>query len=291
MATKSFYTLEETAKRLGWDVAKVNQTADSGKLTRVQHEGQAKFRVEEVEILAMKGDSGGSGAGFGLLDDSAAGAGTIGLADSGPGMSSPSSKSGLSSKPSSLLDDSVHGLADSTPKGTKSMGGGIDLNDQTGISALSGRGKGDDGVEIGLETVGSGSGLLDLTRESEETALGAELIEQVYSGEGESAPGRSGLFDAVASDPTIGSSAPIGSTGMVAAEAYDGAWSGVGTGVLVAAFAGIVVSGLIAVSAAMGAGSAVANAFSGNILAWAGSLAGITAVFGLVGFFVGKASE
>lgn len=291
MATKSFYTLEETAKRLGWDVAKVNQTADSGKLTRVQHEGQAKFRVEEVEILAMKGDSGGSGAGFGLLDDSAAGAGTIGLADSGPGMSSPSSKGGSSSKPSSLLDDSVLGLADSTPKGTKSMGGGIDLNDQTGISALSGRGKGDDGVEIGLETVGSGSGLLDLTRESEETALGAELIEQVYSGEGESAPGRSGLFDAVASDPTIGSSAPIGSTGMVAAEAYDGAWSGVGTGVLVAAFAGIVVSGLIAVSAAMGAGSAVANAFSGNILAWAGSLAGITAVFGLVGFFVGKASE
>ncbi len=291
MATKSFYTLEETAKRLGWTVAEVNQTADSGKLTRVQHEGQAKFRVEEVEILAMKGDSGGSGAGFGLLDDSAAGAGTIGLADSGPGMSSPSSKGGSSSKPSSLLDDSVLGLADSTPKGTKSMGGGIDLNDQTGISALSGRGKGDDGVEIGLETVGSGSGLLDLTRESEETALGAELIEQVYSGEGESAPGRSGLFDAVASDPTIGSSAPIGSTGMVAAEAYDGAWSGVGTGVLVAAFAGIVVSGLIAVSAAMGAGSAVANAFSGNILAWAGSLAGITAVFGLVGFFVGKASE
>ena len=292
MATKSFYTLEETAKRLGWNVDKVNQTADSGKLTRVQHEGQAKFRVEEVEILAMKSGSGDSGAGFGLLEDSAAGAGPIGLADSGPGMSSPaSSKGGSSSKPSSLLDDSVLGLADSTPKGPKSMGGGIDLNDQTGISALSGRGKGDDGVEIGLETVGSGSGLLDLTRESEETALGAELIEQVYSGEGESAPGRSGLFDAVASDPTIGSSAPIGSTGMVAAEAYDGAWSGVGTGVLVAAFAGIVVSGLIAVSAAMGAGSAVANAFSGNILAWAGSLAGITAVFGLVGFFVGKASE
>jgi hypothetical protein len=292
MATKSFYTLEETAKRLGWNVDKVNQTADSGKLTRVQHEGQAKFRVEEVEILAMKNGAGDSGAGFGLLEDSTAGGGPIGLADSGPGMSSPaSSKGGSSSKPSSLLDDSVLGLADSTPKGTKGMGGGIDLNDQTGISAWSGRGKGEDGVEIGLETVGSGSGLLDLTRESEETALGAELIEQVYSGEGESAPGRSGLFDAVTSDPTIGSSAPIGSTGMVAAEAYDGAWSGVGTGVLVAAFAGIVVSGLIAVSAAMGAGSAVANAFSGNILAWAGSLAGITAVFGLVGFFVGKASE
>jgi hypothetical protein len=78
---------------------------------------------------------------------------------------------------------------------------------------------------------------------------------------------------------------------MVMAEPYDGAWSGVGTGVLIAAFASIVVAGVIAVSVSMGAGSAVASSFSGNILAWAGSLAGITAVFGLVGFFVGKASE
>jgi hypothetical protein len=78
---------------------------------------------------------------------------------------------------------------------------------------------------------------------------------------------------------------------MVAAETVDGAWSGVGTGVLIAAFAGIIVCALIAVSVSMGAGSAVASAFSGNILAWAGSLAGITAVFGLVGFFVGRATE
>ena len=75
------------------------------------------------------------------------------------------------------------------------------------------------------------------------------------------------------------------------AEPYDGAWSGVGAGVLVAAFAGIVVAGLIAVSVILGGGSAVASSFSGNIMAWAGSLAGITAIFGLVGFFIGRASE
>lgn len=276
MASKSFYTLEETAKRLGWSTDQVTAAVSKGQLNSVQHEGQPKFRVEEVELLAMSGP-GGSAAGIGLLDD----AGPIGLADSGAGMKAPP-KSG-----SSLLEDSVLGLADSTPKGRKA----IDLSDQTGVSAFGGRSKGGDGVEIGLETVGSGSGLLDLTRESEETALGAELLDQVYSSDGDSPQANADLLGIVAADATLGQSAPIGSTGMVAAETVDGAWSGVGTGVLIAAFAGIVVCALIAVSVSMGAGSAVASAFSGNILAWAGSLAGITAVFGLVGFFVGRATE
>jgi len=290
MATKSFYTLEEAAKRLGWSAEKVNRNAEMGKLQRVQHEGQAKFRVEEIELLAMKGDSSGSSAGgFGLLEDS--GAGPINLADSGAGMKGAPAGGSKSKPPSSLLEDSVLGLADSTPKGAKPPAGGIDLSDQTGVSALSGRSKGGDGVEIGLETVGSGSGLLDLTRESEETALGAELLDQVYSSDGESPQVSADVFGAVAADVSLGQMTPSGSTGMVAVETVDGAWSGVGTGVLVAAFAGIVVCGLITVSVAMGAGSAVASAFSGNILAWAGSLAGITAVFGLVGFFVGRATE
>jgi hypothetical protein len=53
----------------------------------------------------------------------------------------------------------------------------------------------------------------------------------------------------------------------------------------------LVVAGLIGFSVVFGAGSGIAASFSGNILAWGGSLAGIAAVFGLVGFFVGRASE
>jgi hypothetical protein len=41
----------------------------------------------------------------------------------------------------------------------------------------------------------------------------------------------------------------------------------------------------------MGAGSTIAASLSGNILAWAGALAGVTAVGGIVGFFIGRASE
>ena len=156
----------------------------------------------------------------------------------------------------------VLGLADSGP-----------ANARTGVSAVSGRGKGADAVEIGLETVGSGSGLLDLTRDSDETALGAELMDQVYSNDaGGSNAGQSGIF-AAAAMKTPEAQAPIS------------------TGMMVAAVAALVVAALIIVTAGMGSGSLVASNFAGNLIAWAGALAGIVAVFGLLGFFIGRATE
>lgn len=273
---KSFYTLEETAAKLKKSAAEVNAIADTGRLQRVMHEGQPKFRVEQVDLLANVMGDGGSPR----LDDSQ---GPIGLADSSGGSAigatPPGGRRGSN-------EDSVLGLADTTLGKAPSL---ADSSERTGISAIGGRGG--DAVEIGLETVGSGSGLLDLTRESEETALGAELIDQVYSNEsGEPAAGASGLFEAVSSSPSFGA-APAAAAGMVVTEAYDGAWSGVGVGLMVAASVGLVVAGLIAMSAVFGAGSGIAASFSSNILMWGGSLAGIAAVFGLVGFFVGRASE
>jgi len=280
MASKSFYTLDEAAKRLGKTASEINAMADKGLLQRVNHEGQIKFRVEQVEVLASDDDA------IDLNDDM----GPIGLADSGsaaPISSAPAPKKGGIAPPAD--DDSVLGLA-----GTGSaagVGGGLgDSGERTGVSALSGRGKGGDNVEIGLETVGSGSGLLDLTRDSDETALGAELMDQVYSNDaGGSQAGQSGIFAAAAMETTE-NAAPI-ATGMMVAEAYDGAWSGAGLGMMIAAVAGLVVAALIIVTASAGSGSIVANNFSGNLLMWAGSLAGIVAVFGLLGFFIGRATE
>ena len=273
---KSFYTLEEAAAKLKKSQAEVNSIADTGRLQRVMHEGQQKFRVEQVDLLASFSDSGPR------LDDSQ---GPIGLADSAGGTAfgdANSRRGGASSEDSGL------GLADTNAgRGTPSL---IDSAERTGVSALGNRGGGD-AVEIGLETVGSGSGLLDLTRESEETALGAELIDQVYSSEGgDAGAGASGLFDAVNATPGYGA-APVPTTGMMVAEAYDGAWSAATIGLMIAAAIGLIVMLLIAFSMAFGAGSGIAASFAGNLLAWAGSLAGLAAVFGLVGFFVGKASD
>lgn len=285
MASKSFYTLDEAAKRLGKTASEINAMADKGLLQRVNHEGQIKFRVEQVEVLASDDDA------IDLNDDM----GPIGLADSGsaaPIPAAPAPKKGGIAPPSD--DDSVLGLAGTGSAagmgGLGDLGGLGDSGERTGVSALSGRGKGGDNVEIGLETVGSGSGLLDLTRDSDETALGAELMDQVYSNDaGGSQAGQSGIFAAAAMETTE-SAAPI-ATGMIAAEAYDGAWSGAGLGMMIAAVAALVVAALIIVTAGMGSGSAVATNFSGNLIMWAGSLAGIVAVFGLLGFFIGRATE
>jgi len=254
MASKSFYTLDEAAKRLGKTASEINKLADRGVLQRVHHEDQIKFRVEQVEVLDSDDDA------VDLNDDM----GPIGLADSG--SAAPIKSAPTPSKKAAPMDDSALGLA-----GTGSAAGmnGGDSGERTGISALGGRkgGKRGDNVEIGLETVGSGSGLLDLTRDSDETALGAELMDQVYSNDGGgSQAGSSGIFAAAAME-TPEAQAP-NSTGMMVAEAYDGAWS-----------------------AGMGSGSIVATNFSSNLVAWAGSLGGIVAVFGLLGFFIGRATE
>lgn len=270
---KSFYTLEEAAAKLGKSTAEVNAIADTGRLERISHEGQMKFKVEQVDLLAGF-DSGGA---IPLMEDTS----VIGLADSTAGTSTPSKpSSGLS------LEDSVLGLADSGAGSAPSL---IDSSERTGISALSGKSGGGDALEIGLETVGSGSGLLDLTRESEETALGAELIDQVMS-EDDGGNAAGGLFAPIGADSGF-AAAPVGTTGLTVTEAYDGAWSGVGVGLMVAACVGLVAVALIGVSVVFGSGSQVATMITGNLMAWAGSLAGIAAVFGLVGFFIGRASE
>jgi hypothetical protein len=276
---KSFYTLEEAAAKLRKSTAEVNAIADTGRLERISHEGQMKFKVEQVDLLA----GFDSGDAIPLMEDTS----VIGLADStaGTAPAAPSKPAGGSSGLS--LEDSVLGLADSGAASAPSL---IDSSERTGISALSGKSGGGDALEIGLETVGSGSGLLDLTRESEETALGAELIDQVMS-EDDGGNAGGGLFAPIGADSGFSATPAVGTTGMQVAEAYDGAWSGVGVGLMVAACVGLVAVALIGASAIFGSGSQVATMITGNLMAWAGSLAGIAAVFGLVGFFIGRASE
>ena len=54
-------------------------------------------------------------------------------------------------------------------------------------------------ADLNLEAVGSGSGLLDLTRESDDTSLGAELLDEISPGKGRpSMPMDTGAMTAVA---------------------------------------------------------------------------------------------
>ena len=84
--------------------------------------------------------------------------------------------------------------------------------------------------ELSLESVGSGSGLLDLTRESDDTSLGAELLDEVWEGgdSGEFGASASGLFETTGGggdatpSTTPAAEVPMGLAVPMMSEAYDG---------------------------------------------------------------------
>lgn len=55
------------------------------------------------------------------------------------------------------------------------------------------------GDDLTLDSVGSGSGLLDLTREADDTSLGAELLDEIYPDAGETGTGDAGMDTATGS--------------------------------------------------------------------------------------------
>jgi hypothetical protein len=129
---------------------------------------------------------GSSGLGLALddLGGSAAGADSLNLEDTHTGKEDPKQSTGIS-----VFD-----------------AGEVDEADPMAATIVTDAGISDDD-DLSLDSVGSGSGLLDLTRESDDTSLGAELLDEIYptggSAAGESisdsrmdtAAGSSGVFD------------------------------------------------------------------------------------------------
>lgn len=295
---KMFYTAEEAAEKLGKSVDDLLEMASSGEVQSFKQDDQDMFRVEQIDLLASDD-----------LDD--LGDLDIGLEDSGE--SDPLSLSGSAS----AMELSVEAGDDDDDGGLDLdlSGGDIGLEDSaaaaddsflagsgmgTGVSAFEGGNdaSGDDLLDddLSLETVGSGSGLLDLTRESDDTSLGAELLDEVYSSDESGAPASaSGLFEAVGGDSSsgmedLGGGVAMGSVPVVV-ETYEGGWSGLGVGMGIVAVASLALVGLMTLVTGTGTLPAIAEMMTGNLMVWFGGLVGGLIVFGLLGFFIGKASE
>jgi hypothetical protein len=277
MANKMFYTAEEAAAKLGKSVEELLAMAKRGEIQEFRQGDKVQFKVEQVNLLA--GGDEDLGEIPLALEDSKAGSG-IDLADSFVTPSAPKAAASGGKAPS-LMDSS----------------------EETGISAFEASRFGQKATSesgISLENVGSGSGLLDLTRESEDTQLGADLISQTFDDDSAVEPiaNASGLFEAAGAESggnaVVGSVAPMaGGMAMMpmAAEAYDGKWSGLGSGLMIGSVAAMVVVGIIAATMSGGNASWIATAFAENLPVWGGGLLGVTLVSGGVGFFIGKATE
>lgn len=165
------------------------------------------------------------------------------------------------------------------------------------IDSMSGSGS------LSLETVGSGSGMLDDSTDSDQSSVGAALLDDGGDdtfGTGASLGGGSGLFaeptemdgfDQENSSVPIAASSTGGGMVMMQAERVDSAMSGMGLGLMVGTLVAIILATLVVMGTRMGGGSALAGMITQDLMMWCGGLAIATLVAGGIGFFVGKSIE
>ena len=303
---KMFYTLDEAAQRLGVDADKIKEMAASGELQQFRDRDKLMFKRDQIDTLAGGNGDSDSGSPIPLVpsDDTDA----ISLADTNM-----SSKAGLTSTGSGTGSGmSVFGPDEVEP---------VDPLAQTAVTNPMADTAQED---LSLESVGSGSGLLDLTRESDDTSLGAELLDEIYpggtnagSGSLASGIGSSGVFESAISMETgpgatgasgmsdLGAASPAamgGATGGVGAgvamaqydTGVDGAGSGFGAGMLLGTMISLIVALIVAVSALMDVQSAITSWMTGSGMNY-GIAVGVlligSFILGGIGMMVGKAAS
>lgn len=191
-----FYSSEEAAKKLGISEDALTDLVREGKLREFRDAGTINYKISDVDGIAPKTateepmdiELSGSDSGEILLEA----AEDSGSEDSSIELS-PSASDVVS------LDESAAGgsISGTTAAGrlkedtaVPSVGVNVfdddDLDEnvdplaQTVVSDLAG---------LGMDGMGSGSGILDLTRESDDTSLGRELLEEIYTTGDDSAAG------------------------------------------------------------------------------------------------------
>lgn len=176
---KPFYSMDEVCQKLGKSEDEVKQLVRDGSLREFRDAGKIFFKSDEVDKLA------GGGAGDEIALEAAPEPPDEELPTLGADLSGGTSVLGLAPVEDEPQDKGKKG-------GTVISASGIGVFDDdeleidadplaaTHVAAAG-------GDQVSLEGSGSGSGLLDLTRESDDTSLGAELLDEIYPGEEESA--------------------------------------------------------------------------------------------------------
>jgi hypothetical protein len=212
MMAKMFYTLDETQAALGKNEEEIKQYAREGRLREFRDGPRLMFKADQVEALKNELGLGGgapaadmgpsdSGGPIGLVDTRGGSATGISLVDTDLGGGRSGSGGGMQLKDDTALagDLGLSGSVGNVPSpgrpgssssgsltGSRAGGSGINVlgdsvapADPMAQTAISGGSMQD---QISLEGTGSGSGLLDLTRESDDTSLGAELLDEIAPG-------------------------------------------------------------------------------------------------------------
>jgi hypothetical protein len=184
MPGKPFYSLEEAAAKLKKTPEQVKGLVREGTVREFRDAGKVFFKAEDIDRLAApKGSSADSGEI--LLEPAGEGGPADGLPDLGEDTSGGTSIIGLEPLPEEEPEEKKQGTA------VAAKGIGVfdddELDSDSDPMAKTQITTGATDDQVTLEGAGSGSGLLDLAREADDTALGADLLDEIYPGE-EAAP-------------------------------------------------------------------------------------------------------
>lgn len=260
---KMFYTLDEAAAKLGKSPDEVKQMVSKGQLQEFRDRDRLMFKVDQVDLLA----GGGEDELIPLADSGELEPITLSSSGSGSSISlaeNPKEQTGVSIFDTEETEDTDSGAMT-----------------QVTQPAL---------ADFSADAASSGSGLLDLTQEADDTSLGADLLGGLGEKQEDTAAETTSEGALFEESPGVVAE-PAGVSPAMAAfapEVYDGPGSGlVGGlalgGVLTTAFAlAVLILGMT------GASSGLMDGLAGNMMMIVGGLGALTLLLGGIAWFVGR---
>jgi len=321
MAKKTFYSVAEAAAKLGKTEEEVKALAREGTIREFRDAGAVTFKVNEIDALAAtlptsdldaSDDASATGSGSAEIilepaDDSsielaAAGSDVLDL-DELDTEAGEDTKAGT--KPTKKKEDTAVPSVGINVFDDEELDEAVDPLAQTAVSDVAG---------LGMDGTGSGSGILDLTKESDDTSLGAELLDEIYTGEekesdvemGEDT--RAGLDEAVPEEDAPQAEgeeafevtaeeeaeAPAGEPRAVVRQVVEYGPDAVSTGLTAGLIVAVVVmwiGGLAAAAMVRGIVPGLLEAVYSNLTIFAGGALVIAVIAGAVTYFLARRSS
>ena len=304
---KMFYTATEAAEKLGKTQADLKGMVRSGELREFRDGDNVNYKVEEIDSLAssMSGSSIAAASASGEIilepvedsgiDLSGSGSDILSLEELDSGDTSARTAAGKEGSAGKKKSDSVVPSVGMNVFDDDELDEAVDPLAQTAVTDVGG---------LGIDGIGSGSGILDLTKESDDTSLGAELLDEIYSADddetAESAEDtRPGLDEAIpeeskeeAFDVAMDDEQAAPAAGpLAAAGASEGGRDAMAIGLTAAMIVAVVVmwfAGLAGAAMVRGVVPSLLQTAYDNLLIYAGGALGLAAIGGGAGFLLAR---
>jgi hypothetical protein len=263
MAKKMYYTEQEAANALGITPEELSVHVKDNKLRVFQDGSKKMYLAQEVDKLASQLTSAGE-IELTPADTNEGDVVSLDEADSDNDSLSDTGKEDtvITAEGISIFDDEDLEIEAADPMAKTQIA--PSLEDQ-----------------VSLDGVGSGSGLLDLTRESDDTSLGAEVLDNIDV-EGVGAE----IIEEQEPEPTYTAPAAT-ATYAQPVEQVDGS-SGMFGGLAVAGMIAALLILAVAIPALQGKYPGFVEALSQNLLAVLGGLVAVAVIGAVVGYVLGK---